>query len=60
MESDEEGDMYSCVYATVDGEPKDLFPGDELLISYVNRGTTPLEAFLNFGFVPPDMRKLLR
>jgi hypothetical protein len=39
------------VYIT---SPKELQQGDEVYVSYLT-GCSPLTAWLNFGFVPPEL-----
>jgi len=51
---DVDGQPVSCITSCHNGQPSELLAGDELFISYMAR-CSPLEAFLNFGFVPPEL-----
>ncbi|EFJ52359.1 hypothetical protein VOLCADRAFT_116001 [Volvox carteri f. nagariensis] len=55
-----DGLSYAFVKSSSFGEPRALGAGDEVYVSYVEAGCDPLAAFLNLGFVPPEMLSLHR
>ncbi len=55
VNSDEEDDTYFYVTSAKDGFPAALSAGEELAIQYIDGRTTPREAFLSYGFVPPEL-----
>ncbi len=49
-------DVFACVFAVQDGQAIALQPGQEMMISYqVASGASPLNAFLNFGYLPEEL-----
>lgn len=55
MNGDDEDDVYFYVTSALDGFPSALAAGEELLIQYIDRSTSPKEAFLSYGFVPREL-----
>lgn len=55
VNADEEEDIYFYVTAARDGFPAALKPGEELCIQYIDGRTAPKEAWLSYGFVPPEL-----
>mmetsp|Transcript_1208 Transcript_1208/g.2885 ORF Transcript_1208/g.2885 Transcript_1208/m.2885 type:complete len:353 (-) Transcript_1208:17-1075(-) len=55
VNGEEEDDTYFYVTAARDGFPAALAAGDELCIRYVDAGTSPKDAWLSYGFVPPEL-----
>mmetsp|Transcript_13655 Transcript_13655/g.29295 ORF Transcript_13655/g.29295 Transcript_13655/m.29295 type:complete len:105 (+) Transcript_13655:890-1204(+) len=51
------GQVLVYVTSAQDDKLVPLSAGDELCTSYVAAGTPPLTAFLNFGYVPPELLK---
>lgn len=48
------GQAYACISASLYGKPTAMAVGDELFVSY-SEAANPLQAFLNLGFVPPEL-----
>ena len=55
VNSDEDDDVFFYVTSANDGYPAALVAGDELSIQYIDGRATPKEAFLSYGFVPPEL-----
>ncbi|KXZ46517.1 hypothetical protein GPECTOR_43g954 [Gonium pectorale] len=49
------GAPYAYVESSAFGRPRPLAAGDEVYVSYAADGGDPLAAFLNLGFVPPEL-----
>lgn len=51
-----DGDAVMLITSSYNGTPLPLQAGQELFISYsCSTSCTPLSAFMNFGFVPPEV-----
>eukprot|EP00976_Prorocentrum_cordatum_P049337 995876-Prorocentrum_minimum.AAC.2 len=54
-EQDQSGEYFYMVTSAREGRTAPLSAGEELLIKYVESNVPPKEAFMSYGFVPPEL-----
>lgn len=54
-QGEQEEEVYAFVESSFGGRPLALAAGDEVYISYVASNAAAKQAFLNLGFVPPEL-----